>query len=157
VPAVIVGQLQELAVEAPGELAGDVGIEERRAGGKPARGAARAEALQAEAAQLHREVGNHQEHVHGGAGEIEAERPAVQAERADQAEVAIDERRHPRMPFGDVAIDRLRDDRLRLGLPERRDPGVDLSARCRLHPVPQAIAARLPPASTPSTSAAKRG
>ena len=54
--AVVVGQLQELAVQAPVQLACDIGIEERRAAAQPARRPSRAEPAQHCRAQLHAEV-----------------------------------------------------------------------------------------------------
>jgi hypothetical protein len=56
-----------------------------------------------------------------GARQVEAERPAVQVQRADQAEMAVDETRDALVPGRDVALDPALDDRPYLGVLDRLD------------------------------------
>ena len=108
-------------------------------------------------AQLHAQIGQHQKDVGRRAHEVEAECVAVQAQRADQAEMAVDERRHALVPGRDVALDRVLDDRPHLGIRDRLDLGMTSAAGTALTPASRHGGGSRSLPSIASTSAAKRG
>ena len=138
-------------MQAEGQLARDVGGEKQfsaaAASAPPAERRGRREpAAPSCAARIRR----HQGDVGRRPQQIEAERLAVQPERAEQAEIGIDEARNPRAALGEVARDRVGDDRL--APRRRRAPRRALGSR-----LTGMGASAMAQAVTPSTRTANRG
>ena len=88
----------------------------RNTAGKPARRLSRPQPSQSRTARLHAEIGQHQQDVGWRAHEIAAGARRCRR-KADRTEMAVDEPRDPLVSCCDVAIDRVLDDRTRLGVP----------------------------------------
>ena len=139
-------------MQAEGQLARDVGRKEHPAGPQPARRARRAEPAERGGAELHQQERRHQGEVDRRPYQVQAERLAVQAERAGQAEVGVDEVRDTGSSRGEVALDRARDDRLAAAASSAMELGIG-----RRPDLDHGLEALWAQAATPSTRRAKPG
>ena len=90
-PAVVVGQLQQIAVQAEGQLARDVGLEERLQRRRASARRAARRGASGRRPELRGEIGRHERDVGRRAQHIEAERHGGAAGATQEAVIGVDE------------------------------------------------------------------
>ena len=111
-PALSIREPQQLGVDEPRDLAGDVGLAQELPAVRPFGGPApTGPPRQRGGGRQHHHMRQHQHHVDRSAQEVSAEGPTVQCPGAGEREVVVDERDDARARRLEVAIDRVPDDR----------------------------------------------